>query len=219
MLKYYNLHTHKFLYNQDSCFEVFNLDLYKNLFIPNEIYFSAGLHPWSLNEDYVSWYLYMLRKIARHNFCIAIGECGLDYKKKIDRNFQISIFKKQIEIATDFQLPLILHIVSAHNDVISIKKNYNSNIAWIVHGFNSSETILKQLISNGFYVSVGDVFIKKKSNLLNNIPLDRLFFETDDKDSNINEIYSEASKKLKLSSENLKIQIENNFKKCFNINL
>lgn len=213
------MHTHNFLYDLDSNFGVYNLDLYENLFIPEKMYFSAALHPWSVKNQFAKWYLYMLEKIARHDFCIAIGECGLDYKKNIDRDLQKDIFENQIKLAEDFNLPLILHVVAAHNDVISLKKKYNSDIAWIIHGFNSSEIILNQLIDNGFYLSVSEQFLNTKSTLLNNIPIDKLFLETDDKDIEIEDLYNISAEILNLTVEELIQQISKNFEKCFKLKI
>lgn len=215
MSKYINFHTHNLFFNSENVSEIFNLDLTENLVVPNDTYFSAGLHPWSADVMFTKWFLFMLEKIARHDKCIAVGECGLDYKRNINRELQKEIFEKQLEIAEKFNLPLILHVVAANNDIIAIKKRFNSKVPWIIHGFNSSEIILEQLIENEFYFSVSDVFLKSKSKILSNIPIDRLFLETDNKDIQIECVYDYCSKILKISVEELKDQINRNFESVF----
>lgn len=214
-LKLYNTHTHKLLNDKNDVTQILNLDLYKATNLPENNYFSAGIHPCQENYDNVDWYLQVLNKLVKHQNCVAVGECGLDFKVKTDRSLQILVFEKQIDIAKKFNLPLIIHCVAAYNELIILKKSNNSQIPWIIHGFFSNEEILKNLITHNFNFSVGKNLVLKKPYLLHKIPLNKLFIETDESEIPIKELYSKIASELSISILDLQKQIETNFNNCF----
>ena len=88
----------------------------------------------------------------------------------------------------------------------------------IVHGFNNNKEIALQLLKSGCYFSFGKALLIKDSNasqVISIIPSDRLFLETDDADTTIENIYSAASNILNLETETLKKIISANFKNVF----
>ena len=93
---------------------------------------------------------------------------------------------------------------------------------YVVHGFNNNKNILKQLINAGFYISLGAAILKDDEKnahdwreKINIMPLEKLFFETDDSGENIEVIYNRAAIFLDISLEALKTQIKKNFERVF----
>ena len=202
-----NFHTHQrkksaeevIIFNQiipqyEEALETFPDDT-----IPNSC-LSAGIHPWYINENNQKHQLEKLRQLAKSQEIKLIGECGLDRLKGASLPLQEEIFIKQIRIAEEVKKPLIIHCVKCFNELISIKKIVRPKIPMIVHGFNNSPMIAQILLEKGFYISLGSAILQENSNaaqILSQIPLEKLFFETDDKDISISEIYEKASFILK----------------------
>jgi TatD DNase family protein len=84
----------------------------------------------------------------------------------------------------------------------------------VIHGFNNNANVLKTLIDNDLYISIGSALLRSNSNaakLIRNIPLERLFLETDAKPVSIKTVYAVASEHLKMPSEQLRRNIYQNF--------
>lgn len=148
------------------------------------IYFSIGVHPYDIDDfDTKPFYEY-----AKHQKCVAIGECGLDYYR-LEANDtttiqkQKDIFVKQISLAKEFGKPLIVHIRDANIDAkdILIKENAKE-VGGVLHCYNANESLL-ELANYGFYFGIGGVLTFKNAkalpNILPKIPIDKLVIETD----------------------------------------
>ena len=149
----------------------------------------------------------------------AIGECGLDRACDSDFELQREVFIKQIELSEQYHKPLIIHAVRSYPDIISIRKETKSNQPWIIHGFNGNEHSAEQLLRHdGIYLSLGDVLFKNEKRaerLLDIIPLDRLFLETDVAERSIVEVYEKASLLSGVATDILRKDIFDNFVKIF----
>lgn len=219
-----NIHTHHFE-PDEAIFQVQNLIIdsaipdkvwIKQLesSLPNQ-YFSAGLHPWYLKEAQLEADLGLLKRILAHPKVLFLGECGLDKICQTDWTFQINVFKTQIQIAEEFQKPMVIHCVRAFSEIIQIKKLLRPKLPWLIHGFNNNERILCQLIQHQLYISLGSALLQEKSNatrLITSIPIKQLFLETDDKNCTISSIFVAASKQLEVDVEYLQEKIYANFK-------
>ena len=162
----------------------------------------------------------LFRSVSKHKKCIGIGECGLDRLKGADINVQMQIFNFHIQLAETLQKPLIIHCVKAHNELLEIKKKSGSNVPWIVHGFNQNKTIASRLIENGFYFSLGKPLMHPESNcsmIITDIPLKRLFLETDSAHISIEEVYNAAALRLKLPLQQLVDNLQENFRTLFKL--
>jgi TatD DNase family protein len=127
---------------------------------------------------------------------------------------QEEIFIKQIRIAEEVKKPMLIHCVKCFNELISIKKIVRPKISMILHGFNNNFNIAKTLLERGFYISLGTAIFNENANathLLQQIPLEKLFFETDDKNISITEIYEKASFILKMPIDKLEDTIFANY--------
>ena len=150
---------------------------------------------------------------------IAIGECGLDRACDSDFELQREVFIKQIELSEQYHKPMIIHAVRSYPDIISIRKETKSNQPWIIHGFNGNEHSAEQLLRHdGIYLSLGDVLFKNEKRaerLLDIIPSDRLFLETDVAERSIVEVYEKASLLSDVATDILRKDIFDNFVKIF----
>ena len=145
-------------------------------------YFAFGIHPWMI-ESHSEQDLDYLEYLVKCNNPIAIGECGLDYIKEIDKNKQIYFFTSQLEIAEKYNLPVIIHAVKSTEDVIFLLKKY-PQVKGEIHGFSGSEAQAQLLTKMGFYLGFGLQITNKNSNkirqIVTNCPLEFMLIETDD---------------------------------------
>lgn len=189
---------------------------------------SIGLHPWFLTKENFEHDFEILSQYAFNQQVIAIGECGLDKLKGEDIAFQTHVFEQQIRLAEKVSKPVVIHCVRAFGEVIAIKKRLKPTVPLIIHGFNKKATILKELVQHGFYISFGAAILEKKrthteelvpillresnfAEILRLMPLDKLFFETDDAENvDIQAIYEVAAEILDMDLHELKLKIHAN---------
>lgn len=187
--------------------------------IPESGLFSIGIHPWQANNIINSdWDALM--SISHNNRMIAIGECGLDKIQGPSLAQQIFVFKKHIEWSEKTKKPIIIHCVKAFNELMEIKTQFQPKQTWIIHGYYSKDEILKKLLSNGCYVSLGTNLLtkdEKLSNYLKIVPVNRLFFESDESEIPVSQIYQATAKILHIDLVHLRQQILLNFTNCFHL--
>ncbi|MFD2522822.1 TatD family hydrolase [Emticicia soli] len=193
--------------DSEQAFEDFGLQNVDN-------WLSAGIHPWYINEKLYNLQLKKLASVAKDSNIKFIGECGLDRLKGATLPLQEEIFIKQIRIAEDVKKPVIIHCVKCYNELLSIKKIVHPRIPMIVHGFNAKIEIARQLLDKGFYLSLGGALLHADSNamkVLQEIPLEKIFLETDDKDISIIDIYQKAAEVRELPMEELEKVVFDNY--------
>ena len=220
MIPFVDIHTH-FPKTDENVISIqnFSQNEWKNLFYTEGGHFaSVGLHPWFLTKENNEKDFEKLTQLIENQNIIAIGECGLDKLRGESLDFQINIFTKQIQLAESIQKPVIIHCVRAFNEVIALKKKLKPTIPMIIHGFNKNETVLKELIKNGFYVSIGAALLRGSENFKKTVlqmPTERLFFETDDQNIDVQQIYEAYCKAADMDLNNLKSIIYENYLRNF----
>ena len=143
-----------------------------------DIYFAVGVHP----IDIIQFeYKYLLDYI-NHPKCVAVGEIGLDYHYTKDtKDYQIELFQEQLDIAVEYNKPVIIHIREASRDSLEILERYADKLKGVLHCYNADEELLK--LKNSFYYGIGGVITfknaKKLINVFPKIPKDRVIIETD----------------------------------------
>ena len=163
---------------------------YKAIGLANEyefIYCAVGVHPEEIYSLSLEDSLVVLKEIVKNNSKIkAIGEIGLDYfyyKEDIDREKQRLWFKKQIQLANELKLPIIVHSRDACEDSLNILNEVKPLYGCVFHCFSYSEEILNIILKRGYYIGLdGPVTYKNASNpkhIASVVPLDRLLLETD----------------------------------------
>ena len=150
-----------------------------------EIFFAVGVHPYDKEKFNIEY----LKENIKHPKCVAVGECGLDYyrlpedenAKEIEKEQQKEVFMKQIELANEYNKPLIVHIREASLDSKNILKEY-AKVGGVLHCYNANEGLL-EMAGRGFYFGIGGVLTfknaKKLVRVYPKIPLDKLLIETD----------------------------------------
>ncbi|MDO2409082.1 TatD family hydrolase [Campylobacter magnus] len=148
------------------------------------IFFAVGVHPYHVDEMDES----VLRKFAKHEKCVAVGECGLDYYRLPESGIkeykarQKEVFIAQIKLACELKKPLIVHVRDANEDSLSILKEHEDKlVGGVLHCYNASPILLE--LSRTFYYGIGGVLTfkneKKLGAILPQIPKERLLIETD----------------------------------------
>ncbi len=139
------------------------------------IFPAVGLHP---TED-LSEVDAVLNLIENSPDIVAVGEIGLDYKfaRKPE---QMEPFVKQIRIAKELDLPVVVHSRSAGRYVLDVLEAEGVEKA-LLHGFDGSRKLVKRIVERGYYVSVPTTVIRSESKqkLVEAVPLENLMLETD----------------------------------------
>jgi len=152
-----------------------------------DVFFAVGVHPYDKDGfDGLDF-----EKYVKHEKCVAIGECGLDYfrlegteeEKETEKVEQKRVFRAQIELAKKYKKPLIVHIRDASRDSKTLMLDANvGEVGGVLHCFNADEELLS-LANEGFYFGIGGVLTfknaKKLVNILPKIPKEKLLIETD----------------------------------------
>ena len=142
-----------------------------------------GLHPCSVNADYKKELQTVENWLQKRRFA-AVGEIGLDFYW--DRTFEIQqyeAFRRQTELALQYQLPIVIHTRNAMQQCIDVVSEYaGRGLKGIFHCFGGSMQEAEQIIALGFYLGIGGVLTYKKSGLpavLDHISLEHMVLETD----------------------------------------
>ncbi len=205
---YVNAHTHKpFAEGETGIFQLNKIQSYESGC------FSVGIHPWNVQNVEVEEELQKIYSLAKSNKKVVIGECGIDRACNVDLDLQENIFKKQLQIAMEFNKPMVVHCVKAYADLLKILKIYNPKVPIILHAFNGNAQIISQFEPYNAYFSLGSNLFanKKQEELLLQISQNKLFLETDVSEVSIKEIYTKASEILRIKEQELKAQIYKNF--------
>ena len=148
------------------------------------LYASVGVHPHEVH-NMKETDLNILKNYANHKKVKAIGEIGLDYYyDNSPRDVQKEWFYKQIELAKEIGLPIIIHDRDAHRDCMEIlKKADASKCGGVFHCYSASAEMLDDVIDMGFFVAFGGSITFKNANkpveAVKKAPTDRILIETD----------------------------------------
>lgn len=216
---YIDLHTHQCYVTGNSTIRINSLMAGESIpDRPDKQFFSFGIHPYQLQMHKPAYLIQLFESMLQQKLPIAIGEVGLDKSIHVPMALQEEVFMYQIEKASAQRIPLIIHAVRSFQELIRLKRLFSADIPWILHGFDANEQTIKQLLTHDFYFSVGVALLHHKRKIfqsLHSIPIDRLFFETDDAAITIASIYTAAAQKLGVAPKDLTALICNNFNTLF----
>ncbi len=148
------------------------------------IYGTLGVHPCDceeLTEEDVQW----IRSQCALDKIVAVGEIGLDYYwDEPDRELQKKWFARQMELAKEVQLPMVIHSRDAAQDTIAMMKDYQAEeVGGVIHCYSYSKESARDFLEMGFYFGVGGVVTfqngKKLKEVVEYLPMDRILTETD----------------------------------------
>lgn len=171
---------------------------------------TVGIHPWEVgviaNE--------VPRDLQSLGMTAAIGEVGLDKVHKETFEKQIEVFEEMIRLSESYKKPMIIHCVRAYSEIIEIRKKTRATMPWVIHGFNSSVETMRQLLRHDMYISLGEILYRNENQVVKiskNIPLGRLFLETDVSGRDIKDVYLKAASLLECDLDFLCRQIFENY--------
>ncbi|MFM6925456.1 MAG: TatD family hydrolase [Ferruginibacter sp.] len=174
--------VHKFYLPAIDSSEIENMLVLENKF-PGKCVAMMGLHPCYVKENYLEELDIVKGWLSKRKFA-AVGEIGLDfYWDKTFVKQQYEAFRIQIELALQYDLPIVIHTREAMKESIELVKAYRSKgIKGIFHCFGGTVEDAKEIIDAGFFLGIGGVLTYKKSGLaevLEQIDLKNLVLETD----------------------------------------
>lgn len=151
----------------------------------SNVFATIGVHP----EEAGQWSEDVKQKLielSKNKKVVAYGEVGLDYFYEFcSREQQKQVFIDQIKLAHNLNLPLVIHTRDASGDTMDIIRNnlqYLTN-GVVIHCFNMSLEILKEILGYGFYISLGGAITFKNArgllDIVRNVDINRLMLETD----------------------------------------
>jgi len=150
------------------------------------VYAAVGIHP-SDADKYDDTFEAQLREWAKEEKVVAIGEIGLDYhyEDDIDHNIQQDVFRRQLQLARELMLPIVIHSRDAMEDTIRIirEEQPQGGFKGVFHCFSGSWEQAQVCLDLGFYIGFDGPLTFKNSKKLPRVakemPLDRLLIETD----------------------------------------
>lgn len=150
-----------------------------------EVYYTQGIHPHDSKEASETEFQKIITRSAEAKM-VAVGEIGLDYHyNNSPRDIQIKMFERQLQIACDQDLPVVIHTRDADEDTQSILKNFSSKLKrkGVVHSFTSSKELAEFVLSEGFYIGFNGIITFKKAENVQEVvkitPPAHILFETD----------------------------------------
>lgn len=148
------------------------------------MYGALGIHPTDsgeLTDSDIEW----LREQCKLEKCVAVGEIGLDYYwDEPERDLQKKWFVRQLQLAGEVKLPVVIHSREAAQDTVDIMKaEHAEEIGGVIHCYSYSKELAKTFLDMGFFIGVGGVVTfnngRKLKEVVDYVPLDRIVLETD----------------------------------------
>lgn len=147
------------------------------------VYAAVGIHPHEAKQ-LVAGDEERLAAWTNSPKVVAIGEIGLDYFYDLSpREVQKAAFIRQLDVARQMRMPVVIHNRDAHGDTMEILRREGKGLAGVVHCFSGSLEMAKELVKMGWYIGIdGPITFKNAAKLpeiVKEIPLERLLIETD----------------------------------------
>jgi TatD DNase family protein len=202
-MHFWDFHTHR----EEQSYSIFQAGGTK---IGAGIPVSIGIHPWEVAPNWEITFEKIKEEAAQNPRVLGIGEAGFDRLKGPEISLQKATFFAQADLASQLEIPLILHCVKAHDLLLEYLKSAKNppNIIW--HGWNQKPELARQLLPFPVFFSFGKQLLHLQSNAeqgLKGCPIHRIFFETDDSGVEIDSIYQRASLLLQLPEAALADQV------------
>ena len=147
------------------------------------MYAAVGLHPdevGDIDEEKFGF----LKEQCKKKKVVAVGEIGLDYYwDKASHEVQKKWFIRQLELAKELDLPVIIHSREAAEDTLNIMRKHAQGLRGVIHCFSYSKELAEEYVKMGFHIGIGGVVTfrngKKLKEVSQIIPLERILLETD----------------------------------------
>jgi TatD DNase family protein len=150
-----------------------------------EIYFTQGIHPHDAKEATDVEFNKIISRAIMPKM-VAVGEIGLDYHyNNSPPEIQRTVFEKQLQLACDLNLPVVIHTRDADEDTRAILKNFSGKLKCkgVIHSFTASLELAQFVLDEGFYIGFNGIITFKKAENVQEVvkitPPERILFETD----------------------------------------
>jgi TatD DNase family protein len=207
-----DVHSHR-----PGAHSVFNVVAFRDA-VPEEGWYSLGLHPWHLPDGQIEACLRALEAHWTDVRCLAIGEGGLDALRGPKPEIQMQWFEAQARVAEDLSKPLVVHQVRTFDRIMALHRKRKPHVPWLLHGYRGSWRQAKPWIEQGGWVSLGRTLLNPNSpaqELIQKLPPNRILLETDEACDDFHLIFAAAAHLLDASAEALSLQLNNNAKLFF----
>ena len=149
----------------------------------DQIYATVGMHPHDA-KDLDDETMHIFRNLAAHPKVLALGEMGLDYYRNLSpRPIQKATFERQLDLAEELDLPIVIHNREAYHDIVPILQARRGRVRGVMHCFSGNVEIMHQSLTLGFHIGIGGPVTYRKSDTLQEVaqkvPADALLVETD----------------------------------------
>ncbi|WP_396589097.1 TatD family hydrolase [Bermanella sp. R86510] len=152
---------------------------------PDCVYGTQGIHPHQAAE-FTPSVEQTIRDNATHERILAVGEIGLDFfYDHAERDVQLNAFRRQLQIASELDLPVVIHSREADEDTIAILKEFESSLKrrGVIHSFTSGPELAQYAIDQGFYLGFNGICTFNKAENVRDIirmtPPENIILETD----------------------------------------
>ncbi len=150
---------------------------------PRAVFLMAGLHPTHVRDDFVKELDLVERQLEKGGY-VAVGEIGIDlYWDKTRLEDQILAFRRQIQLAKRFSLPIVIHCREAFEEIFQVlEQEKDESLRGIFHCFTGTEADAKRAISLNMKLGIGGVLTFKNGKIdqfIDQIPLENIVLETD----------------------------------------
>jgi len=195
------------------------------------IYGALGIHPSDANDFNSNVKSEIIEYIKANEKILAIGEIGLDYywEENPSKEVQKEVFRAQMNLAKELNLPVVIHDRDAHGDTLEIMKEY-PEVKGIVHCFSGSVEFARECIKLGYYIGITGVVTfknaKKIIDVVKDVPLEKLLVETDapymapvpnrgkrNKSDYISHIIEQIAQIKEISPKEVNMAVNDNFKR------
>ena len=162
----------------------------------DNLYYALGLHPHFIDSESEQQLTLLQAKLMLGDIkCIALGEIGLDKFANADSVLQEHIFSKQLQLAEQLKLPVIIHCVKKQSRVLALLKEQLFTQGGVYHAFSGSVEVAQEFIKLGFKLGIGGVITypnsTKTRQTISRLPIESLLLETDAPDM---PIYQQSTK-------------------------
>ena len=200
----------------------------------DHIYATVGLHPHDAKR-FTPQTLREIALLAEHPKVVALGEMGLDYHRNLSpKSVQKRVFEEQLDLATQLDLPIVVHNRNAFDDILSILENRPQLTGGVLHCFSENTKSMDRVIDVGFHIGIGGPVTYKKSQDLKQVvkvmPSDSFLIETEcpwlaaqlrrgkrNEPAYITEIATKIAELRQVTIESVGQTSSQNFRKLFSI--
>jgi len=194
---------------------------------PGQIHAVFGLHPWWVASNSRAACEQALTQLENAlPKAVALGETGLDYSSKFPESthpLQLEIFERQLELARRMRLPVVLHIVKAHEAAFKILRKPATAVTGILHSFSGSAELARRYTDCGLLISIGAAVLRETNRQLKkavlSLTLEKLVIESDSPDQlgEPEEIFTVAQKIAELKNTTVEVVLSQSTQNLFQI--